>query len=213
MAAEICPTIDAETLDEFNEQMHRVAPFVLRVHIDVADGILTPNKLVTIENIWWPGGVRADIHVMYKQPQPHIPALIALGPQLVILHAEGSGDFIACAEMLHKHGIEVGVALLPQTPVQTIVPALDVIDHVLVFSGNLGHFGGEADLTLLGKVTELKRLKPGLEIGWDGGVNERNAARLAEGGVDVLNSGGYIHKAADPHVAYAILASEVGAPH
>ncbi len=70
---------------------------------------------------------------------------------------------------LHDAGIEVGIALLPTTVVDTIVPALDMIDHVLIFSGNLGFQGGQANLALLSKAQKLRSLKPSLEIGWDGG--------------------------------------------
>lgn len=205
MQAEICPTLTAATADEYRSQVEVLAQFATRVHIDTADASLTPNALLAIGQLWWPGGVRADIHVMYKRPAEHMPALVALGPQLVIFHAEAEGDFMACARILRTHGIEAGVALLPQTPVDIIRPGIAYIDHVLVFSGHLGSFGGQADLGLLEKVKAIKALKPGVEIGWDGGVNEHNARQLAAAGVQVLNTGGFIHKAKDPHNAYATL--------
>jgi ribulose-phosphate 3-epimerase len=205
----VTPTIDATTADEYRAQIEQVASFALRIHIDVADGQMTPEPLVPITDIWWPGGVRADIHVMYRRPLEHLAALIALGPQLVILHAESEGSFGLVADELHRHGIEAGIALLPDTPVAAIEPGLLLIDHVLVFSGDLGKFGGTADLALLDKVRQLKALKPQLEIGWDGGVNERNVRTLAHAGVDVLNVGGFIQKSKDPHAAYATLISEL----
>jgi ribulose-phosphate 3-epimerase len=209
MAASIVPTIDAATADEFQAQIKHVANFAVRLHIDVADGEMTPQALLPIADVWWPGGVRADIHVMYKRPLEHLQALVALGPQLVIFHAESDGSFAQASATLRKHGIEAGVALLQQTPVEVIEQGLMWVDHVLVYSGSLGTFGGQADLSLLDKVRRLKSLKPQLEIGWDGGVNADNVRGLAEAGVDVLNSGGYIQKAADPHAAYATLESEL----
>ena len=95
---------------------------------------------------------------------------------------------------------------MPGTPVDKIKSALGNIDHVLVFSGNLGYQGGsEADVALLDKVKKLRELKPTLEIGWDGGVSDQNARQLAEGGVDVLNTGGFVHNAENPSDAYAKL--------
>ena len=205
MTTSIVPTVDAETPEEYQRQISRIAEFAVRLHIDVADGSMTPNKLVPIADAWWPGGVRADVHVMYKNPMEHLPALIALGPQLVILHAEADGDFEAASKQLRAHGIEAGVALMQQTPVEYIIPGLAWIDHVLVYSGSLGTFGGTADLSLLTKARQLKNHKPTLEIGWDGGVNDRNASELVRGGIDVLNTGGFIHKSHDPHAAYATL--------
>lgn len=205
VTASIVPTIDAEDAGEYRRQVERVANFARRLHIDIADGVFTPKALISAEQVWWPGGVRADIHVMHRQPSKVLEVLAALEPQLVILHAEADGDFEAMADYLHRRHIEVGVALLADTPAELLTDALVLIDHVLVFSGALGRFGGNADLKLLDKVRWLKSQKPQLEIGWDGGVNPDNVLQLAAAGVEVLNTGGYIHKAADSHAAYATL--------
>lgn len=201
----IAPTVTAENPHTFRQQMERIANFALRVHIDLSDGSLAPNKLIDLDKVWWPGGVRADLHVMLAQPFEHVELYKALGPQLVIVHAEGKGDFVAFAEQMHGHGIETGVALLPETPVENIEPALDMIDHVMIFSGSLGSFGGNADLRLLDKITRLKKLKPALEIGWDGGINDQNAKQLVAGGVEVLNVGGFIQRSENPEEAYEAL--------
>ena len=207
---DICPTITTDNPHVYRTQMERVAGFTHRVHIDLADGEFTPNALTSPTQVWWPAGVRADLHVMYKRPFEHLDALVALGPQLIIVHAEAEGDFLTFAEKLHHHGIEAGVALLPETPPEIIKPGLELIDHVMIFSGNLGYQGGsEVNFDLLEKVKAIKGLKPGVEIGWDGGVNDQNVKRLAEGGVEVLNVGGFIQKAPDAAEAYAKLVREV----
>ncbi|HSW66378.1 MAG TPA: hypothetical protein VLI54_04555 [Bacillota bacterium] len=205
----ICPTVTAQNAEEYREQMERVASFAPRVHIDVADGIFTPVKLTPLDQVWWPGNIRADIHVMYKQPFKYTKLLFDLQPQLIIVHAESEGNFIEFAEAAHNHGIEVGVALKPESTPDLIRPALDWLDYVLIFSGDLGRFGGEANTHLLGKALHLKQMKPGLEIGWDGGINNKNAAILAAGGVDVLNVGGFIQHAMDPASAYHSLVERV----
>lgn len=209
MNASICPTVTTDDPNVYRRQMEQTVAYAHRVHIDLGDGVFTRNKLTAIEDVWWPGGMRADLHVMYQRPFDHLPALLALRPQLIIVHAEADGDFRDFATQAHHYGIEVGVALLPETPVEAIQPALVMIDHVLIFSGNIGHFGGHADLGLLDKVTQLRALKPSLEIGWDGGVNDGNVHDLAVGGVDVLNAGGYLHGAVEPRIAYATLKAAI----
>ncbi len=202
----IAPTITAQTPDQFGLQLGRISSFVRRLHIDLMDGVFAPTVSVRPDQIWWPANVRADLHVMYQNPFDFTDVFIALAPQMVIVHAEATGDFVTFANRIHRHGIEVGVALLPQTSVSAIVPALDLIDHVLIFSGNLGHQGGSrADLALAPKIIELRQHKPSLEIGWDGGINDQNAAQLAQAGVDVLNVGGFIQGAQRPDVAYQSL--------
>jgi ribulose-phosphate 3-epimerase len=210
MAVTVCPTVLAGNVEEYATQMERIAQFATRVHIDLADGRFAPTKTIHIDKVWWPGGIRADLHVMYQEPFRHTKDLLALRPQLIIVHAEADGDFAQFADTAHAAGIEVGVALKPETMPETIFPALEIIDYVLIFSGHLGHFGGQADTHLLTKVLRLKHQKPSLEVGWDGGINDKNAAVLVAGGVDVLNAGGFIEHAADPEHAYHLLLNTGG---
>lgn len=202
---DICPTITVENADDYRKQMERIEIFAPRIHVDVADGNFAPRKLINLDQIWWHGNRTIDLHVMYQQPSEYADIILALKPQLVIVHAEADGDFIGFADALHSHGIEVGVALLPETPAEILEPAIHVVDHVLIFSGKLGHYGGHTDLKLLDKVGILKSMKPQLEIGWDGGIDDQNIAALVQGGVDVLNVGGFIQGSNEPQRAYATL--------
>ncbi len=202
----ICPTITAEESHGYRSQVEKIESFAVRWHIDVADGIMTPRKLIPLDNLWWPANVQVDLHMMYKNPQEHVDLVIAQHPRLVIIHAEADGDFMTWADALHEQGIQVGIALSPAISVDLIASSLEKIDHVLIFSGNLGYQGGsKADLSLLHKAKQLRELKPTLEIGWDGGINDENAHQIAAAGVDILNVGGYIHSAHNPQSAYARL--------
>lgn len=198
----ICPTVLADNPHQYREQVERVAGFAPNIHLDFADGKFTDSKTPSLDQAWWPHTMQADLHVMYQNPSDYLDAILPLNPRLVIVHAEADGDFMAFADALHQAGIQAGIALLPETPVESIRAYIDSLDHVLIFSGSLGHFGGKAKLELLDKVTEVKRLKKTLSVGWDGGINADNARQLVEGGVDVLNVGGFIQRAEDPHGAY-----------
>ncbi len=203
--ASICPTVLAGNTHQFRQQIERVAAFTTQLHLDFADGTLTDSATLELSQAWWPHTCQADLHLMYKQPAEHIEQIIALNPRRVIVHAEADLDFAAFADKLHQAGIEFGVALLAKTPASQLQSYISDIDHVLIFSGNLGHFGGEADIGLLEKVKDVKKLKSKLTIGWDGGVNAGNVKRLADGGIDVLNVGGFIQRADDPQAAYQSL--------
>ncbi len=201
----ICPTVLAGEPHEFREQMERVMPFARRIQIDLMDGEFAPTKSLELEKVWWPQSIPTDIHLMYQQPNDYLGALVKLRPHLAIIHSEATVDHMHFAAELHRHGIKAGLAILKDTPVEWVERLLPSFDHVLVFSGDLGRFGGLADLDLLGKVQAAKRANPDIEIGWDGGINAENAATLANGGVDVLNVGGFIQQASNPQDAYATL--------
>lgn len=208
MAAEnpvVCPAILASDKESYYKQIQKVAHFAHRIQIDLTDGVFAPHKTIGPDEVWWPVGFLADFHLMYQNPLPAVRKILHHKPNLIIVHAEAEGDFGQVIDFCRKHSIKVGVALLAQTQPKEILSALDDIDHVLVFSGYLGSFGGQADLAQLDKVEELKRQKPDLEIGWDGGINDQNASQLVFGGVDVLNVGGFIQKSDDPEAAYRAL--------
>ncbi|MBI4033784.1 hypothetical protein HY379_02175 [Candidatus Saccharibacteria bacterium] len=203
--AVVCPSVLAADKDSYHRQLQNVAPFAHRIQIDLTDGIFAPHKTVSPEEAWWPVGFLADFHLMYKNPLIAIQKILQHKPNLIIVHAEADGDFNQVVDFCRNHSVKLGIALLPQTAPEKIVSALADIDHVLIFSGDLGSFGGQADLSLLEKVKALKQAKPDIEIGWDGGINDQNISELVFGGVDVLNVGGFIQNSHDPGGAYRTL--------
>lgn len=203
--AVVCPAILAENPHIYREQMERVAPFAKRVQIDLTDGDFASTHTIGFDEVWWPAAVLADLHLMYRQPMDYIDQIINLKPHLVIVHAEADVHHMHFAALLHKADIKAGLCVLPDTPIVNVEQILHSFDHLLIFSGNLGQYGGKADLSLLAKGHEAKGQHTEVEIGWDGGVNAEIASALIEGGVDVLNTGGFIQNAEDPEAAYATL--------
>ncbi len=202
----ITPTITTDDLHIYREQLERIESFADGVHLDFADGILAPTKLLPIAEAWRSDSLITHAHVMYQYPLEYIDDLITLEADLVILHAEAD-DVKDALEALSDQGVRTGIALLPDTTAEDL-KSLEIdglFDHILVFGGKLGHQGGVADLSQLDKVKALKLLYPDAEFAWDGGVNDTNVADLSHAGVSVINAGGYIKNAKDPKKAYATL--------
>jgi ribulose-phosphate 3-epimerase len=200
--AVICPTVTARDRRVYDEQVSAVEGFAKRLHIDLSDAVFTSSATVGIEDAYLPAGIHIDMHIMYELPERIIAKIINLSPQLVILHYESSSDLKAIFNLLKQNQIKTGLAILQQTSVETASELIDLVDHLLVFSGELGSFGGQTDLNLLSKVEQARNIKPELEIGWDGGVNAEVTASLIKGGVDVLNVGSYIQESANPRESY-----------
>jgi ribulose-phosphate 3-epimerase len=197
----VCPTVTAFSASEYQQQLSNIQGFAKRIHIDFMDGILAPTVSVSIKDAWWQPGPVVDLHVMYQKPLEQLENLVALHPDMIIIHAEAESalEFINELEGL---GIKKGIALLKDTKVEDVSSLLPLVDHVLIFSGDLGHFGGTVDLSLLKKAEEIKNNFPNIELGWDGGINSENVMALVSGGINVLNVGGFIQMAEDPEAAY-----------
>lgn len=205
----IAPAVLCETEDDYKLTIERLHPFAKRVHIDLTDGEFAPTFTVGVNQIWWPAEWEVDIHAMVARPSQYVAALIQLKPSTVIFHAEASEDITPTLQQLKAAGIKAGVALLKTTVPSTVKGYIEAADHVLVFSGDLGRYGGTASLMQLEKVRLIRNIHPEVEIGWDGGANLENAFSLAQGGVDVINCGGAINKAAEPATAYKLLTDEI----
>lgn len=200
--ATVAPCVTATDAHVYREQMARIAPFAKRAHIDFSDGEFSPVKLINPIQAYWPEGMAVDLHLMMKDPVAQLETVISLNPQMVIVHAESEGNLTSAILQLRALGIKTGVALLQQTTPESARQLIAEADHVLIFSGDLGHFGGQANLDLLRKVAQVRAINPIAEIGWDGGVNTDNAAQLVLGGIEVLDVGGTIQRAEDPQATY-----------
>lgn len=200
--AVIVPSVTAPDAATYRAQMAHAATIAGRVHLDFSDGEFAPIKLINLAQAYWPEGLLADLHLMFKNPASQLETAVSLKPHMVIVQAEADGNTLAMILQLRALGIKTGVALLQGTSPQDAKGLIAEADHVLIFSGDLGHFGGTADMELLKKVAAIRAINPIAEIGWDGGVNAENAAPLAFGGVEVLVAGGAIQKAPDPGEAY-----------
>lgn len=209
MPAQIAPAVLAETTDQFKQMMEKIHTLANRVHIDITDGEFAPTFTINASEAWWPQGWHADIHAMVARPSEYVDQLIALKADLIIFHAEVQEDLLPVMQKVKGAGMKVGVALQRSTVPSTVAPLIQASDHVMIFSGELGRYGGNASLMQLEKVRLIRAIKPDAEIGWDGGVTLDNAFGLAQGGVDVLNVGGTIARSADPGATYSALVAEI----
>lgn len=204
----ISPTITTSDQAAFDQSLVTLQPFAKRIQIDVSDGTFASTRLVPIESMTIPEGLKYDFHIMSVKPSEHIAAAIEKKPQLVIVHAELDDDFTAISSQLRAAGIKVGVALLKSTLPLRVQSLISQADHVLIFSGNLGEQGGTADMLQIEKIPLIRAIKPDVEIGWDGGANLTNVRALAHAGVDVINVGGALANASDPAAMYQSLIAE-----
>jgi ribulose-phosphate 3-epimerase len=204
----IVPTVLSPTPEEYKSSLEKVHTFVERIHVDFS-GSFAPNQTIAINQIWWPQNWQTDIHAMVADPTPVVDLLVAMKPHLIIFHAEAKTDLLPVLQKVKAVGIKAGVALMRSTVPSDVAGLIEVADHVMIFSGDLGKYGGTASMMQLEKIRLVKNINNGVEIGWDGGVSAENAFSLAQGGVDVLYTGKAIHEASDAKAAYDTLVKEV----
>lgn len=175
------------------------------LHIDVMDGIFVPNISFGFPVLNAVAKVLKkplDVHYMIEHPENYIRQTADSGAMLMTVHYEAVRHLHRTVQEIHAAGMKAGVALNPSTPVSVLEDIINDVDLVLLMSVNPG-FGGQKFIeNTIGKVGRLREMiaQSGSQalIEIDGGVQGETAPRLVESGSDVLVSGSYVFKSADP---------------
>lgn len=176
------------------------------LHLDVMDGMFVPNisfGFPVLEAVSKICKKPLDVHYMIMQPERYIKQTAALGAMMMNVHYEACTHLHRTVEEIHQAGMKAGVTLNPSTPVCMLEDIIRDVDMVLLMSVNPG-FGGQRFIeNTINKAHQLREMiaRTGSHalIEVDGGVQQETAPRLVKAGVDVLVSGSYVFKAADPH--------------
>ena len=175
------------------------------LHLDVMDGMFVPNisfGFPVLEAVAKVCQKPLDVHFMIEKPERYIAQTARLGAMMMNVHQEATVHLHRTLQEIHAAGMKAGVTLNPSTPVSTLEDVIGDVDMVLLMSVNPG-FGGQQFIeNTIQKVQRLRRLidENGSHalIEVDGGVQGETAPRLVAAGVDVLVSGSYVFKAANP---------------
>ena len=182
------------------------------LHLDVMDGVFVPNisfGFPVINAVAKVCRKPLDVHLMIVNPERYIKQVADTGAMMMNVHYEACTHINRTIHEIHEAGMRAGVTLNPGTPVSMLEDVIDDIDMVLLMSVNPG-FGGQAFIeNTIDKVKRLRKMIDQTErkvlIEVDGGVQQDTAPRLVKAGVDVLVSGSYVFKAADPKQVIANL--------
>lgn len=206
------PAIMPASFEDLKEKLERVASFVPLVQIDICDGRVTPHATwpyqsrkqidINFERIikedeglpFW-DSVNFEVDLFVQYPEEEVEKWIQAGASRIIIHIEKTKeeslhDFITD---LRKRGVEVGLSLDVETPVEAILPYLDIVDEVQFMGiGQTGVQGQPFEEKVLEKIQAVRELHPDLHIAVDGGVNLDTAPAILDAGADRLVAGSAI---------------------
>lgn len=176
------------------------------LHMDVMDGVFVPNisfGFPILEAVSKACTKPLDVHFMIERPERYIERTARLGAMMMNVHYEACLHLHRTVSDIHAAGMKAGVTLNPSTPVCVLEDIVKDLDMVLLMGVNPGFSGQKFIENTIGKVGRLRRLirESGSHalIEVDGGVQADTAPRLVSAGANVLVSGSYVFKSADPH--------------
>ena len=175
------------------------------LHCDVMDGVFVPNisfGFPVLQSVAKICEKPLDVHLMIVKPERYIEQTAKLGAMMMNVHYEACTHLHRTIQEIHDAGMKAAVTLNPSTPIHSLEDIIGDVEMVLLMSVNPG-FGGQKFIE--NTIEKVKRLRKMIDdnhlstlIEVDGGVQAETAPRLVKAGVDVLVSGSYVFKAADP---------------
>lgn len=186
------------------------------VHVDVMDGVFVPNisfGFPVLQAVSAYCTKFIDVHLMIEQPNRYFSMLKDAGAQGLSIHFEGNHHLHRDLSEIKRLGMKAGLALNPQTSLDTIKELLPSIDYLLLMSVNPG-FGGQKFINeTTNKVARASDLRNTLgldfDIQVDGGVNLENCVKLKEAGADNLVAGSAVFKSSNPQETIVQLKSSL----
>ncbi|MBQ9720361.1 MAG: ribulose-phosphate 3-epimerase, partial [Oscillospiraceae bacterium] len=184
------------------------------IHFDVMDGEFVPNisfGFPVLSCLRRATDMFLDVHLMVDRPLRYVERFCETGADLVTVHVEADApeNIRAALERVRACGKKTGISLKPGTPVEAVLPYLDLADLVLVMTVEPG-FGGQHFMAdMLEKVRTVRGWieERGLtcEVEVDGGVDARTAPACIAAGVSVLVAGSAVFNRPDRAAAIQAL--------
>ena len=201
----IVPAILTDNFDTFKEQLAKVSAHFSSVHIDVIDGIFLPHKTFSeraeLKDI--NSEAYFELHLMVKDPLSEIANWEDVDNVTnVVFHIEAAANVVECLQAIKQHGWKAGIALNPETPLEKILPYVNMADEILFMTVHPGQQGAAFVPEVLEKIKEFKKIHPNMLCSVDGGVNKNTILTIQQAGADKLCIGSALTKSDDTDAAH-----------
>ncbi len=190
----IAPSILSADFKKLNEEIAQVEAYADWIHVDIMDGKFVPPTTVDSDFVKAiKTKVPLDVHLMVQEPSDsYIKGFIDAGAASITIHAEGCKNPKHQIEFIKRHNVKASISIKPNTPIDDILPYLDLVDMVLVMTVEPGWGGQKFMKDMMPKVEHLRKLKPHLDIEVDGGIDPITAPIAKKAGANVLVAGNAI---------------------
>ena len=209
----LAASILSADLARLAEQVKLVEQHAEVIHIDIMDGHFVPPialGTVVVDSLRPYTQRTLHGHLMVDAPEQFFEELADAGLDVVSFHHEAVGDPEPAIAKARAAGLNVGLTLNMETPVEAVFPVLDQVDDVMLMSIRPGWSGQELNSDVYPRIetvrNEVDRRGLAVDVEIDGGVKVENAQRAVDAGATVLVSASGIYKAPDKVEAARALA-------
>ena len=207
MIPKVAPSVLSADFGNLNKEIQLInKSSAYSIHVDVMDGVFVPNVSFgqpIVKALSLISNKPLDVHLMIVDPIKFIDEFVFDNTLNITIHYESTNKIEETLNYIKSKNIKSGLAIKPNTEINEIESYIQKVDILCLMSVNPGFSGQNfientyTKLKQLRKLIEKKKLSTLIQI--DGGVNNTNAKKLFKLGADILVSGNYIFKSANPN--------------
>lgn len=214
---EIIPSLPANTFQELQTKVGKVAGLVSTFQIDIADGLFVTSRSWPMnpgdkeqfqrlvkgeEKLPFSDEISYEVHFMAHNPEKLLPDWLKVGIVRAFFHVEAKHDFGELTALAKRGEVELGISLKVGTDISRIEPYLSNISVVqLMGIEHIGVQGQPFDERVIDMIKSVRERYPSVTIQIDGSVNAETAPALTAAGAEKLAPGSYVLSSDDPKAA------------
>jgi ribulose-phosphate 3-epimerase len=199
----IVPAILTDDPNTLVKLVSQTESFTDYAQFDIMDGEFVPSQSVSCSQIAaLKIKIKWEAHLMVMRPEDCLEDFQKAGAQKTVFHYEATAGPVRTIREIKRLGMKAGLAVNPETPINSIKNLVAKLDSILFLSVNPGFYGAKFIPEVLDKIIAFRKAYPKMEIGIDGGIKETNIAQIARTSVDVIYIGSAIFLQPDPAASY-----------
>jgi len=140
--------------------------------------------------------------MMVTEPARQVEDIARAGGDVIVVHAEACANLAGTVAAIRKAGVQAGIAVKPDTPIDPILPFLDDVATVLLMTVNPGYGGQPYIPEVATKIADMRKLiderGADVNIEVDGGINENTVEQVVRAGARLLVAGTAVYGRPDP---------------
>ena len=163
MAKLLCPSMMCANFEHLKKEVRNLDNAGVDIfHCDIMDGTFVPNLTMGIMDI---KAIRQqttkliDCHLMIENPSTKVDWFINAGVDLIYIHPESERYVSKTLSYIKSKGKLAGLAINPDTSIETIIEVLNLCDYLLVMTVNPGFAGQKFISSPKRKIKSLVEMK------------------------------------------------------
>ena len=158
-------------------------------HCDIMDGSFVPNMTMGVPDVTAirkNTGKLVDCHLMVDNPSEKVQLFIDAGADIIYIHPKTEKLVNRTLSVIKEAGRMAGIAIDPDTSIESVYETFNLVDYVLVMTVNPGFAGQKYNEFVTDKIIRLipYKEKYGFKIIIDGACSPAKIEELSKLGAD-----------------------------